>query len=83
MVVSGLPERNGVEHARQIARMSLTIRDNVQSFVIRHKPNEKLQLRIGVHTGILHIKIYNFFTNSLKLKIGPTCAGVVGKNHIY
>ncbi|CAG2105133.1 unnamed protein product [Medioppia subpectinata] len=51
MVVSGLPERNGVEHARQIAKMSLKIRDNVQNFVVRHKPNEKLQLRIGIHTG--------------------------------
>ncbi len=52
MVVSGLPETNGIEHARQIARMSLKIRENVESFVIRHKPNEKLQLRIGIHTGI-------------------------------
>ncbi len=52
MVVSGLPETNGIEHARQIARMSLKIRENVENFVIRHKPNEKLQLRIGIHTGI-------------------------------
>lgn len=51
MVVSGLPQRNGIEHARQIARMSLKIRDKVDSFVIRHRPNDKLQLRIGIHTG--------------------------------
>ena len=51
MVVSGLPQRNGIEHARQIARMSLKIRDKVDSFIIRHRSSDKLQLRIGIHTG--------------------------------
>ncbi|KAH3797191.1 hypothetical protein DPMN_150767 [Dreissena polymorpha] len=32
MVVSGLPERNGIDHVRQIARMSLTILSNVRQF---------------------------------------------------
>ncbi|XP_052278723.1 atrial natriuretic peptide receptor 1-like [Dreissena polymorpha] len=51
MVVSGLPERNGNEHVRQIARMSLEIVHSVRQFVIRHKPEEPLRARIGLHSG--------------------------------
>ena len=39
MVVSGLPERNGDEHAREIALMTLAILDSVKSFTIMHKQN--------------------------------------------
>ncbi|XP_067939341.1 atrial natriuretic peptide receptor 1-like [Watersipora subatra] len=51
MVVSGLPNRNGHNHAREIARLSLKLLEIVQTFTIRHKPTEKLKLRIGMHTG--------------------------------
>ncbi|XP_024939359.1 atrial natriuretic peptide receptor 1 isoform X6 [Cephus cinctus] len=51
MVVSGLPVRNGMNHAREIARMSLALRDTVMTFRIRHRPNEQLKLRIGMHSG--------------------------------
>ncbi|XP_076394980.1 atrial natriuretic peptide receptor 1 isoform X2 [Megachile rotundata] len=51
MVVSGLPVRNGTNHAKEIARMSLALRDTVMTFSIRHRPNEQLKLRIGMHSG--------------------------------
>ncbi|KAH3824150.1 hypothetical protein DPMN_125979 [Dreissena polymorpha] len=51
MVVSGLPVRNGNEHVRHIARMSLDIVNSVRQFVIRHKPDEPLMARIGLHSG--------------------------------
>ena len=51
MVVSGLPVKNGENHAREIARMSLRLLEAVKTFRIRHRPNKKLQLRIGLHTG--------------------------------
>jgi class 3 adenylate cyclase len=51
MVASGLPIRNGNEHAREIARMALDLRKAVNSFKIKHLPRKKLQLRIGIHTG--------------------------------
>ncbi|XP_078473475.1 atrial natriuretic peptide receptor 1-like [Lampetra planeri] len=51
MVVSGLPVRNGKQHAREIARMSLALLDAVRSFRIRHCPDDQLKLRIGIHTG--------------------------------
>ena len=51
MVVSGLPEKNGDLHAREIARMSLMLLEAVLSFRIRHRPQEQLKLRIGIHSG--------------------------------
>lgn len=51
MVVSGLPVRNGNLHAREIARMSLALLNAVVTFTIRHRPNDQLKLRIGLHTG--------------------------------
>ncbi len=51
MVVSGLPERNGIEHARQICRMALKMLELLPNFRIKHQPDEKLKLRIGINTG--------------------------------
>lgn len=51
MVVSGLPVRNGDLHAREIARMALALLSKVHTFVIHHRPEEKLKLRIGLHSG--------------------------------
>uniref|UniRef100_A0A671XQM5 Guanylate cyclase n=1 Tax=Sparus aurata TaxID=8175 RepID=A0A671XQM5_SPAAU len=51
MVVSGLPVRNGKLHAREIAGMSLALLEQVKTFKIRHRPNDQLRLRIGIHTG--------------------------------
>lgn len=51
MVVSGLPVRNGNIHAREIARLSLALLDAVRTFSIKHRPNEQLRLRIGLHSG--------------------------------
>ncbi|KAG7202068.1 hypothetical protein KM043_004743 [Ampulex compressa] len=51
MVVSGLPIRNGIQHAGEIASMSLCLLDAIKQFTIRHRPFDKLQLRIGIHSG--------------------------------
>ncbi|XP_035782978.1 atrial natriuretic peptide receptor 2-like isoform X2 [Anopheles albimanus] len=51
MVVSGLPVRNGNLHAREISRMALRLLAAVHKFTIRHRPNEQLRLRIGLHSG--------------------------------
>ncbi|XP_071628567.1 guanylate cyclase 32E [Temnothorax longispinosus] len=51
MVVSGLPIRNGNQHAGEIASMSLCLLDAIKQFTIRHRPLDKLQLRIGIHSG--------------------------------
>ncbi|CAK1545472.1 unnamed protein product [Leptosia nina] len=51
MVVSGLPERNGTRHACEVARMALALLDAVRRFKIRHRPQDQLKLRIGLHSG--------------------------------
>ncbi|XP_055300663.1 atrial natriuretic peptide receptor 1-like isoform X3 [Sitodiplosis mosellana] len=51
MMVSGLPVRNGDNHAREIARTAIALLNNVYKFKIRHRPNEQLKLRIGIHSG--------------------------------
>lgn len=51
MVVSGLPESNGNKHALEVANMSLALLAAIQNFKIRHKPDEVLRLRIGLHSG--------------------------------
>ncbi|KAM6903929.1 atrial natriuretic peptide receptor 1-like isoform 1-T2 [Lycodopsis pacificus] len=51
MVVSGLPVRNGKLHGREVARMSLALLDTVKNFRIRHRANQQLRLRIGIHSG--------------------------------
>uniref|UniRef100_A0A8C3IN74 Guanylate cyclase n=1 Tax=Chrysemys picta bellii TaxID=8478 RepID=A0A8C3IN74_CHRPI len=51
MVVSGLPVRNGKLHACEVARMSLALLDAVRTFKIRHRPDQQLKLRIGIHSG--------------------------------
>ncbi|CAD5122263.1 DgyrCDS10708 [Dimorphilus gyrociliatus] len=51
MVVSGLPERNGILHASEISSMSLHLMSDISNFKIRHMPDMTLQLRVGMHSG--------------------------------
>ncbi|CAD6189202.1 unnamed protein product [Caenorhabditis auriculariae] len=63
--VSGLPERNGVFHAGEVAGASIELLEFIKvrllffpilkiklwGFIVRHCPEERLKLRIGIHTG--------------------------------
>ncbi|XP_045777182.1 atrial natriuretic peptide receptor 1 [Maniola jurtina] len=51
MVVSGLPERNGDLHAREICLMALAVVEAVRTFVVKHRPTHRLEVRVGVHSG--------------------------------
>ncbi|KAI6189420.1 Guanylate cyclase [Aphelenchoides bicaudatus] len=51
LCVSGLPHKNGNEHARHIANMSLSFIRNIKHFTIPHLPGEQIKLRIGLHSG--------------------------------
>ena len=51
MVVSGLPKPNDDQHVVEICDMALNLLDVVSRFKVRHRPEEKLKLRIGLHTG--------------------------------
>lgn len=51
MVASGLPIRNGDQHAAEIASLALHFLSEIRTFHIRHRPGETLKLRIGIHSG--------------------------------
>ncbi len=52
MVVSGLPTRNGGRHVAEVAATALDLLEAVSfHFKIRHAPDRRLLLRIGIHTG--------------------------------
>ncbi|CAH1122713.1 unnamed protein product [Ceutorhynchus assimilis] len=52
MVVSGLPIKNNDNlHAAEIASMSLHLLSEVKHFSIKHRPGQRLLLRIGIHSG--------------------------------
>ncbi|KAK3101586.1 hypothetical protein FSP39_004669 [Pinctada imbricata] len=51
MIVSGLPERNGDKHVTEIATAAIELLEAVKRFEIPHLPGQRLQIRIGLHTG--------------------------------
>ncbi|KAK5976906.1 Heat-stable enterotoxin receptor, partial [Trichostrongylus colubriformis] len=51
LCVSGLPKRNGNEHARDVAEMSFELVRAIRGFRVPHLPNEKINIRVGLHTG--------------------------------
>jgi len=51
MVVSGLPKPNAGRHIYEVCSMAVDLLDLVSRFTIRHRPDEMLKLRIGVHSG--------------------------------
>lgn len=51
MCASGLPKRNGNKHASELADMALHVVGAIKSFRIPHLMEEKLEVRIGIHTG--------------------------------
>jgi class 3 adenylate cyclase len=50
MVVSGLPMRID-NHAAEIAHMSCALMQSASDIIIGHLPEERIRLRIGLHTG--------------------------------
>ncbi|XP_034035812.1 atrial natriuretic peptide receptor 2-like [Thalassophryne amazonica] len=51
MVVSGVPQENGINHAGEIASMALDLVSVCLNFKIPHKPNTQLKIRAGIHSG--------------------------------
>ena len=51
MVVSGIPKANGDRHAGEVASMALQLVSACEKFKIPHRPNTKLEIRAGIHSG--------------------------------
>uniref|UniRef100_A0A8W8NHD2 Guanylate cyclase n=1 Tax=Magallana gigas TaxID=29159 RepID=A0A8W8NHD2_MAGGI len=50
MVASGVPEAYPT-HAIEVARMAISLVNKCKSFVIPHFPDQKLKIRVGIHSG--------------------------------
>ncbi|PAV71037.1 hypothetical protein WR25_19954 isoform F [Diploscapter pachys] len=51
MYVSGLPDTNDMLHAGEVAASALELLEIIKTYVVPHAEDEKLRLRIGLHTG--------------------------------
>ncbi|KJH42826.1 adenylate/guanylate cyclase catalytic domain protein [Dictyocaulus viviparus] len=51
LCASGVPVRNGNEHAKEVAEMSFELLRDIKEFRIPHLPNERVNIRVGLHTG--------------------------------
>ncbi|XP_067933399.1 uncharacterized protein [Watersipora subatra] len=60
MVVSGLPKPNGDNHAGEIASMALHLVRALTNFKIEHRPSDRLQLRLGIHSGPVAVGVVGF-----------------------
>ena len=50
-LASGVPIRNGGQHASEICSLALELLSAASELTIPHIPTETLKLRIGIHTG--------------------------------
>ena len=67
MVVSGLPTVND-RHAQEMSLLSLELLDSVKGHVVPHLPHQKLQLRIGLHSGLMLFIVLRLFPNFYEMQ---------------
>ena len=81
MVVSGVPNPIGVEHSKVMCVVALNMLQETARFAIPHMPQERIYLRIGIHTGFLCALIWLICITWLKINkvfSGKVAAAVVG-----
>uniref|UniRef100_A0A914XEL8 Guanylate cyclase n=1 Tax=Plectus sambesii TaxID=2011161 RepID=A0A914XEL8_9BILA len=51
MIVSGVPKQNGMQNIVEIADIALKMRHQMHHFVVAHRPDTRMKIRIGFHSG--------------------------------
>ncbi|KAH7718579.1 RGC/RGC protein kinase [Aphelenchoides avenae] len=51
MVVSGIPQENGTRHLMHLSDVALELMAFLDDFHVPHKKNQRIRIRIGLHTG--------------------------------
>ncbi|XP_062568372.1 uncharacterized protein LOC134230557 [Saccostrea cucullata] len=69
MVASGVPDRIGKAHASKICSFALAIHNVMKGFCVpkTFKSRESIQIRVGIHSGMIFIVKYNLLAHSLFL----------------
>ncbi len=49
--------------------MALHLLDRIKGFEIRHRPGERLKLRIGIHTGMMSKLTFSLSFDAFSMKI--------------
>ena len=67
------PLPSGKRHAGEIAGVALHLLKDIMRFRIPHIPDERITLRIGIHTGSLHLcsvtTVVNIALDNMKYRI--------------
>ncbi|VDM34770.1 unnamed protein product [Hydatigera taeniaeformis] len=77
MVASGLPQRNGNQHAKEVARMAIEFLKSMSTFIIPHRPDRELKLRIGIHSGM-----YAALGSSFPFELNETSVSILSKTSL-
>jgi Adenylate and Guanylate cyclase catalytic domain len=78
-VASGLPERSDVnKHVSEIATMALDLLHASSYFKVPHSTSEKVQIRIGIHTGSCGAGKILLNTFTLEVIYSDCFSGILG-----